>query len=70
MASHPTTAYRPASPTLNLQEFAAELSASVNKAIGKRGYINVCVLAFHWQNDAMGVAGLEAQLLDVFRNVY
>lgn len=70
MASHPSTAYQAVPPTKTLEMFAAGLSSSVKNAIGQRRYTDVFVLAFHWENDDMGVAPLEAQLLEVFSEIY
>lgn len=65
MASHPSTVYQAVPPAKTLEMFAADLSSSVKNAIIQRRYTDVFVLAFHWENDDMGVAPLEAQLLEV-----
>jgi hypothetical protein len=54
----------------NLEKFAQELSATVNRRLYDKPYGQVSILVFHWGNDDIGVAPLEVGLLDVFRKIY
>lgn len=70
MSLHPAAAYRAAPSTYSLHQLSGDLSASINQAIKYKPHSDVVVLAFHWENDEMGVLGLETRLLGVFRQVY
>ena len=56
----------------NLEKFAQELSATVNRRLPSydKPYGQVSILAFHWENDGIGVAPLEVGWLDVFWKIY
>ena len=56
----------------SLQQFARDLTEAINACLPSydRPYGQVAVLAMHWENDDLAVAGLEAELLSVFRHVY
>jgi hypothetical protein len=45
----------------NLEKFAQELLATVNRRLHSydKPYEQVFILAFHWENDGIGVAPLE-----------
>jgi hypothetical protein len=64
----PRNAYGRMKHMRNLEKFAQELSTIVNKILPAYGQVSV--LAFHWENDDIGVAPLEVELLDVFRKIY
>jgi len=68
----PRNAYGRTKHLKDLEKFAEELSTIVNKQLPsyEKPYGQVAVLAFHWENDDLGVAPLEAELLDVFRKIY
>ncbi|PWY70602.1 hypothetical protein BO83DRAFT_447272 [Aspergillus eucalypticola CBS 122712] len=54
-----------------LSALATNLQTAVNNTIAAgSNYESVEVLAFHWANDTMGVAGLEAELLQYLTQVY
>jgi hypothetical protein len=68
----PRNAYGRMKHLQNLEKFAQELSTIVNKQLPsyEKPYGQVSVLAFHWENDDIGVAPLEAELLNIFRKIY
>lgn len=68
----PRNAYGRMNPMENLEKFAQEVSAIINKRLPSydKPYRQVSVLAFHWGNNDIGVAPLEAELLDVFQKIY
>ena len=68
----PRNAYGRAKHKADLKQFALELKTAFNQYLptGKKPYGQVAVLALHWENDTMGVAPLEKELLDVFRKIY
>ncbi|GFG25712.1 unnamed protein product [Aspergillus udagawae] len=53
-----------------LDQFSADLEASINHATKFSQYRKTAVIAFHWENDDIGVEPLERDLLDVFKSVY
>jgi hypothetical protein len=68
----PRNAYGRMKHKQNLEKFAQELSVTVNRCLPSydKPYGQVSVLAFHWENDDIGVAPLEVELLNVFRKIY
>ncbi|KAF9892064.1 hypothetical protein FE257_002470 [Aspergillus nanangensis] len=67
----PSRAYSRSSHHKRLQDLAADLKKAVNDVCPKiHRYGKVSVLAFHWENDTMGVAELETELLQVFKRIY
>jgi len=65
-------AYQNPKHLANLQTFASNLKHTVNACCptNDKPYGQVAVLATRWANDDLGVAGLEAELLNVFRQKY
>lgn len=53
-----------------LDQFSADLETAINHATKFKPYRKTAVIAFHWQNDDMGVLPLERELLGVFKSVY
>jgi hypothetical protein len=68
----PSNAYGRRRQKQNLEAFAGDLKDAVSGVIPsyKKPYGQVAVLGMHWENDDMGVAGLERELLDVFGKKY
>lgn len=68
----PRNAYGRRRHTEDLRRFARDLSGAVNACLPSydKPYGQVAVLAMHWENDDLNVAGLEAELLTVFRQIY
>jgi hypothetical protein len=57
----------------NLQTFAQALEVAVNGCLpsNQKPFGQVAVLAMHWaNNDLPGIASMETEMLQVFRNVY
>ncbi|KAE8337523.1 hypothetical protein BDV24DRAFT_167244 [Aspergillus arachidicola] len=55
-----------------LQDFASDLKKALEAVTPTtQGYYrDVSVLALHWQNDEMGVARLESELMNIFARIY
>lgn len=68
----PSNAYGRRRQKQNLKASAKDLEDAISGVIPshKKPYGQVAVLGMHWENDGMGVAGLERELLDVFREKY
>ena len=68
----PKDAYmRPTTPK-RLRDFATGLKTALNASLPSSGpnYSRVAVLAFHWENDNLGVVPLENDLLRIFSGTY
>ena len=68
----PPAAYTRSSGAQYFKDFAADLEMAIRNALPSVTQPNgqVAVLAFHWENDSLGVQPLESDLLDVFKNTY
>ncbi|KAL2861046.1 uncharacterized protein BJX67DRAFT_367326 [Aspergillus lucknowensis] len=53
-----------------LNQFSTDLETAINHATKFNPYRKTAVIAFHWENDDIGVQTLERELLDVFKSVY
>ncbi|KAJ5098070.1 hypothetical protein N7532_005071 [Penicillium argentinense] len=53
-----------------LDQFSTDLETAINHATKFKPYRKTAVIAFHWENDDIGVQLLERELLDVFKSVY
>lgn len=53
-----------------LDQFSSDLETAINHATQLKSYRKTAVIAFHWENDDIGVEPLERELLDVFKSVY
>lgn len=69
MTSKPPTSFSP-KVTKRFNDFSADIQRAVNHATHFSSYRKVAVIAFHWQNDDIGVVPLETQLLQLFASVY
>lgn len=73
-ALRPKAAYTsaPAAPPNYLRKFAGDLKTALDDGLplSRQNYDKVAVLAFHWENDDMGVVNLERRLLEVFTQKY
>ncbi|GIJ99047.1 hypothetical protein Aspvir_001171 [Aspergillus viridinutans] len=70
MTSKAPAAFQEHQARKRLDQFAADLETSINHAIKFSPYRKTAVIAFHWENDDIGVEPLERELLDVFKSVY
>jgi hypothetical protein len=50
--------------------FANDLQTAIDNAVKYKPYKKTGVFAFHWENDDLGVAPLEKELLQVFKEQY
>jgi hypothetical protein len=68
----PLSAYTRRSRAQYFKDFALDLQNAVTNALPTvvKPYGQVSVLAFHWENDNIGVEPLELDLLEVFRDIY
>ncbi|KAL3472863.1 hypothetical protein BJX99DRAFT_208383 [Aspergillus californicus] len=66
------SSFRIVKPGKELQTFASAPDSALKTSLPSRSHVydRVSVLAFHWENDDMGVAELEADLLRVFSQDY
>ncbi|GES58189.1 hypothetical protein ABOM_002868 [Aspergillus terreus] len=71
-SSKPLTAYNLRSQqTTKISDFASALKKALDAVTPTtERYRDVCVLSLHWENDQMGVAKLNSDLLKVFKNDY
>ncbi|KAL5337639.1 hypothetical protein BJX70DRAFT_368807 [Aspergillus crustosus] len=71
-STKPQDSFRVVKTGKKLLAFGADLQKALKASLPSRNqvYDRVSVLAFHWENDDMGVAALEEELLHVFDEVY
>jgi hypothetical protein len=70
MTSKTPAAFQAHQARKHLNQFSADLETSINHAIKFNPYRKTAVIAFHWENDDIGVQPLERELLGVFRSAY
>lgn len=69
-SSRPPASYQIAESEKKIAQFSTDLELAINGATKFRPYRRSAVLAFHWQNDDIGVQDLENELLHVFSSIY
>ncbi|KAJ5541978.1 hypothetical protein N7535_004396 [Penicillium sp. DV-2018c] len=70
MASKTPAAFQVQQTRKRLDQFSVDLEAAINHATKFSPYRKTAVVAFHWDNDDIGVEPLEGELLGVFRFVF